>query len=60
MKIKEIIEQLEYFDQEDELSAFAYDKDLDIEYECKLRDIDGDICPMLILDVVQAYGGGRE
>lgn len=58
MKIKDLLKELEYFDPDDELDVFAYDKDLDIEYECEIRMVEGDIIPMLILDVVKTYEGG--
>ena len=59
MKIKELLKELEYFDPDDELDVFAYDKEKDIEYECQINMVEGDIIPMLILDVVKSYEGGR-
>lgn len=58
MKIKNLIRELEYFDPDDELDVYAYDKGKDIEYECKINMVEGDIIPMLILDVVKVYEGG--
>lgn len=60
MKIKDLIKELEYFDPEDELDVHAYDKDKDIEYECEIVAVDGDIIPMLILDVVKNYKGVKD
>lgn len=60
MKIKDLVKELEYFDPEDELVVYAYDKDKDIEYECDISAVDGDIIPMLILDVVKTYKGGQD
>lgn len=60
MKIKDLIKELEYFDPEDELDVYAYDKDKDIEYECEINHVDGDIIPMSILDVVKTYEGGKD
>lgn len=59
MKIKDLLKELEYFDPDDELDVFAYDKGKDIEYECQINMVEGDIIPMLILDVVKSYEGGR-
>lgn len=60
MKIKDLLKELEYFDPDYELDVFAYDKGKDIEYECEIRMVEGDIIPMLILDVVKSYEGGKD
>ena len=60
MKIKDLLKELEYFDPDNELDVFAYDKGKDIEYECQINMVEGDIIPMLILDVVKTYEGGKD
>jgi len=56
MKVKELIKELSCFDDEDEILAYLYDEDTDIEYECDLKvDVDRDIEPLLILEEIGRY-----
>lgn len=52
MKVKELIKELSYFDDEDDVLAYLYDKDSKIEYECDFV-VEGDLVPMLGLKVIE-------
>lgn len=54
MKVKELIKELSCFDDEDEVLAYLYDEETDIDYECDLK-VDGDIEPLLILEEIRRY-----
>ena len=54
MTVKELMKELVVFDGEDEVKAYLYDKEQDVEYECEIR-VDGDIIPMLVLEEVRRY-----
>lgn len=60
MKIKNLIKELEYFDPEDELGVYAHDKDNNIEYAFDINNVGGDLFPILILDIVRTYEGGKD
>lgn len=49
MKVKDLIRELYYFEDEDEIFALYYDKEKDIEYECDI-EVKGDAIPILILE----------
>lgn len=49
MKIKDLIRELYYFEDEDEIFALYYDKEKDCEYECDI-EVKGDAIPILILE----------
>lgn len=48
MKVKDLIRELYYFEDEDEIFALYYDKEKDDEYECDI-EVKGDAIPILIL-----------
>ena len=54
MKVKELIKELSCFDDEDEVLAYLYDEETDIEYECDFK-VDGDIEPLLNLEEIRRY-----
>lgn len=47
MKVKDLIHELYYFNDNDEIFALYYDKD--DEYECNI-EVKGDAIPILILE----------
>ena len=52
MKVKDLVKELEYFylqDEDSEILAYLYDKDLKVEYEFDFR-VDVNIGPLLILE----------
>lgn len=49
MKVKDLIRELCYFEDEDEIFALYYDKEKDDEYECDI-EVKGDAIPILILE----------
>lgn len=54
MKIKDLIKDLSFFDDEDDILAYFYDKENDVEHECDFK-VDGDIVPLLNLEEVRRY-----
>lgn len=54
MKVKDLIKELSKYNCEDEILAFLYDKEADIEYECDFK-VDGDIVPLLNLKEIRRY-----
>lgn len=54
MKVKDLIGELSLYDGEDDVLAYLYDEDSDVEYECDFK-VDGDIIPLLILEEVRKY-----
>lgn len=49
MKVKDLIRELYYFEDEDDIFALYYDKEKDDEYECDIK-VEGDAIPILILE----------
>lgn len=60
MKIKDLLKELEYFDPEDEIGVYAHDKDNNIEYAFDINNVGGNLSPILILDIVRIYKGGKD
>lgn len=58
MKVKELIKELSFFDDEDDILAYLYDKDSKVEYEYDFI-VEGDIVPMLGLKVIERYENGN-
>ena len=54
MKVKDLIKELSFFDDEDDVLAYLYDEKSDIEHECDFR-VDGDVVPLLILEEIRRY-----
>ena len=49
MKVKDLIHELYYFNDSDDIFALYYDKGKDVEYECNI-EVRGDAIPLLILE----------
>lgn len=49
MRVKDLIRELYYFEDDDEIFALYYDKEKDVEYECNI-EVKGDAMPLLILE----------
>lgn len=49
MKVKDLIHELYYFDDNDDIFALYYDKEKVVEYECDI-EVKGDAIPILILE----------
>lgn len=49
MKVKDLIHELYYFNDSDDIFTLYYDKEKDEEYECDI-EIKGDAIPLLILE----------
>lgn len=49
MKVKDLIHELYYFNDSDDIFALYYDKEKDEEYECNI-EVKGDAIPLLILE----------
>lgn len=49
MKVKDLIHELYYFDDNDDIFALFYDKEKVVEYECNI-EVKGDAIPILILE----------
>lgn len=49
MKVKDLIHELYYFDDNDDIFALFYDKEKDVEHECNI-EVKGDAIPLLILE----------
>lgn len=49
MKVKDLIRELYYFEDSDDIFALFYDKEKDVEYECNI-EVKGDAIPLLILE----------
>lgn len=58
MKVKELIKDLSFFDDEDDILAYLYDKDFKVEYECDFI-VEGDVVPMLGLKDIERYENGN-
>lgn len=54
MKVKDLIKELSFFDDEDDVLAYLYDEESDIEYECDFK-VDGDVIPLLNLEEIRRY-----
>lgn len=54
MKVKDLIKALSKYNCEDEVLAFLYDKEVDIEYECDFF-VDDDEVPILVLREIGRY-----
>lgn len=49
MKVRDLIHELDYFNDNDEIVALYYDREKDDEYECDI-EVKGDAIPILILE----------
>lgn len=49
MKVKDLIHELYYFNDSDDIFALYYDKEKDVEYECNI-EVKGDAIPLSILE----------
>lgn len=49
MKVKDLIHELYYFNDSDDIFALFYDKEKDVEHECNI-EVKGDAIPLLILE----------
>ena len=49
MKVKDLIHELYYFNDSDDIFALYYDKEKVVEYECDI-EVKGDAIPFLILE----------
>lgn len=54
MKVKDLIKELSFFDDEDDVLAYLYDEDSDIERECDFK-VDYDEVPYLNLEEIRGY-----
>lgn len=54
MKVKDLIKDLSFFDNEDDVLAYFYDEESDVEYECDFK-VDGDVIPLLNLEEMRRY-----
>lgn len=54
MKVKDLIKDLSFFDDEDDVLAYLYDKESDTEYECDFKVDDG-VIPLLNLEEISRY-----
>lgn len=54
MKVKDLIKALSKYNCEDEVLAFLYDKEVDIEYECDFF-VDDDEVPIFVLREIRRY-----
>ena len=54
MKVKDLIRELSLYDGEEDVLAYLYDEEIDIDYECDFR-VDGDVVPLLILEEIRRY-----
>lgn len=54
MKVKDLIKELSFFDDNDDVLAYLYDKESDVEYECDFK-VDGDVVPLLNLKEIRRY-----
>lgn len=54
MKVKDLIKELSFFDEEDDVLAYLYDKEANVEYECDF-EVDGDVVPLLSLEEIRRY-----
>lgn len=59
MKVKELIKELSFFDDEDDVLAYLYDKESKVEYECDFI-VEGDVVPMLGLKEIRSYKNGNK
>lgn len=49
MKVRDLIHELDYFNDNDEIVALYRDKEKNVEYECNI-EVKGDAIPLLILE----------
>lgn len=49
MKVRDLIHELDYFNDNDEIVALYRDKEKDVEYECNI-EVDGDEVFLVILE----------
>ena len=54
MKVKDLIRELSLYDGEEDVLAYLYDEEGDIEYECDFK-VDGDVVPLLNLKEIRRY-----
>ncbi|MBZ2385791.1 hypothetical protein K8P03_11015 [Anaerococcus murdochii] len=54
MKVKDLIKELSLYDGEDDVLAYFYEKESDVEYECDFK-VDGDVIPLLNLEEIRRY-----
>ena len=54
MKVKDLIRELSLYDGEDDVLAYFYEEDGDVEYECDFK-IDYDVAPYLNLEEIRRY-----
>ena len=54
MKVKDLIKELSFLDDEDDVLAYLYDEDSDIEHECDFK-VDYDEVPYLNLEEIKRY-----
>lgn len=54
MKVKDLIKELSFFDDDDDVLAYLYDPETDVEHECEIT-VDGDVVPVLILEEIRRY-----
>lgn len=54
MKVKDLIKELSFFDDDDDVLAYLYVEDSDLEYECDIK-VDGDVVPLLNLKEIRRY-----
>ncbi len=54
MKVKDLIKELSFFDDDDDVLAYLYVEDSDLEYECDFK-VDSDIVPLLNLEEIRRY-----
>lgn len=55
MKVKDLIKELSSFDEEDNVLAYFYDEEKNIEYECDFT-VDLNTAPYLELKEIARYG----
>ena len=55
MKVKDLIKELSFFDDEDDVLAYFYDEERNIEYECDFN-VDFNVAPYLDLKEIARYG----
>lgn len=54
MKVKDLIRELSLYDGEDDVLAYLYDEDSDVEYECDFK-VDYYAAPYFNLEEIKRY-----
>lgn len=54
MKVKDLIRELSLYDDEDDILAYLYDEESDVEFECDFK-VDFDVVPYLNLEEIKRY-----